>query len=722
MGEFVNPYTFVPHVAEPERGIPAGHGEMGDGRYSGVLKIAVTARTPLLIGGFPGKAEDGREKTLLPTRKAPEGTVFIPGSGLMGAVRSTHEALVGGCMRVLNLDWVPVHRHPANATVTKKLTMAVVTDIDAKGIPTEVALCDRERWVAKELLPGNRARPVRTGDQLRYDGADEKKSQKKSREIPSKFVSVDRERHVVRAYDREKNPAGLRPGQISRLRGMGDLTERCQVVLVTDTKARGRRHPVFFAVGSVGPDSVRCELRRKADKKDRVTLDAWDRYCRTVDKADDLRPEVLKKAGVDGREPPEFSENTEPEYADVLWPPQSNRPQDVIGKRLYARKYFHIGQPVWVEVERDRRQDKDLVTELRLSYLWRYEGGYSVGDRIGEHAKGCTDPENLCWSCRIFGSADTEGRDDDGFAEQNSYRGHVRIDDLLAVKTVEPKNWELAPLASPKPSAGQFYLDNSEARATADPNTAAVSTWGSVGDKSRPRNLRGRKFYWRTDTDLKAASKGQEWHRSKKRKDQSKDMSKPVELIPPTTRFEGRITFDNLSAEDYGSLLAALAPSILARAGDTPEDGWENTVISVGGGKPFGFGSVDIEILESRLQTARGRYLGEAAEGGQAPPTEREAVSAFLAADTLRPARKNWQALRHALAFGFVDDADVWYPVGDGNRGEQGYDKSFEYFGRTNGLRFTSQSTPDRPLKSLPPAAAGKERQKLTTPRGKAGR
>ncbi len=46
---------------------------------------------------------------------------MIPGSGFLGAVRSVHEALAGGCLRVLNTDWVAVHRHPASPSVAKDL-------------------------------------------------------------------------------------------------------------------------------------------------------------------------------------------------------------------------------------------------------------------------------------------------------------------------------------------------------------------------------------------------------------------------------------------------------------------------------------------------------------------------------------------------------------------------------------------------------------------------
>ncbi|MBO0803835.1 MAG: TIGR03986 family CRISPR-associated RAMP protein [Nocardiopsaceae bacterium] len=699
MAEFVNPYTFVPHVPVPERGAPAGHAVMGAGRFSGVLEVRLTAKTPLLIGGFTEKQADGSEKTVLPRRKDPAGTVIVPGSGLAGAVRSLHEALVGGCMRVLDLNRAPVHRHPADTTETERLSLAIVTEVK-EGRATEVALCDRWRWVPEGLLPRSEGDPLLSGDQLQYVTASGKPG-----DFPSNAVTGPKSRRVVHGMD-DKHSDGIRPGSIVRRRRMGPVTEKCKVVLVTGTDARDPKRPTaFFVVGDVGPDSERWT----------VPKETWELYERTVEDADDLRPAVLKDVGFKENEKPTWTDGMEPEYADVWWPPRQEQDQGqghdggggeqqrLVGKRLYHRKYLHAGQPVWVDVF------KGELTEIRLSLLWRYEAPGTVGDRVGE-AKGCTDPLKLCWSCRIFGAADTEGRDDNDLAVQNSYRGHVRFDDLRAQGDVQPVQWNLAPLASPKPSAGQFYLDNRQRGKLADQNTRPMATWGSDADKPGPRPIRGRKFYWRTKTEADPDSAKPQ--RGKKRPHQSEALSSKVELIPAGTVFKGRITFDNLSAEDYGSLLAALNP---CKIGTPGEGGWEDCVLSVGGGKPFGFGAVEIEVEKVRVQGARARYLGEPETVSIPDPDA--AVRAFREAVQVE-ARANWPALRHALSFGFVDDEDVWYPPGGGTRGDEDYDKSFEFFALTNGLRY-SESHGNHELMPLPDAAKGKAAQKMDSPAGR---
>jgi CRISPR-associated protein (TIGR03986 family) len=701
MATFVNPYTFVPNVPVPERRLPAGHAAMGATRFSGVLEVTVTARTPLLIGGF--SAEDAEVKGL-PRRQ--DGTVMIPGSGLMGAVRSLHEALTGSCLRIVDTEWVPVHRHPVNTEETDGLVMAAVDEVDRDGQARSVRLGGDWVKIPKELLPGiggTGEELPQAGDQLRFE--------------PGVHAAGD----ALRVRD-EGQSRGIAPGEISRFRRMGRVSEDCWVLLLTDTNARtvqrrdGKPVPVRFAAGRVGPDARRCAI------SDQV----WEKYQKTVEGADDLRTAALVKAGFTSGKEPLWGASS-PEYADVWWPPRGDADGDqvavhgnapgpgggprgqerqLVGRRLRARSYLHVGQPVWVRVSGAE------VTEIRLSLYWRYQGSTSVGDRLGA-AKPCTNPKSLCWSCRMFGSADTEARAETDLAVQRGYRGHIRIDDLLAAGPVEAIKWELAPLAAPKPSAGQFYLDNSavsgDAR-IAKRDTKAASTWGSIADDQRARPVRGRKFYWRTETDAKPDAGPPT--RGRRRAHQSETMSAAVSLIPAGTVFRGRITFDNLDTAEYGSLLAALDPRLIGQPG---EDGWEKAVTSVGGGKPFGFGSVTIDVRRVSAATAAQRYLGKTSPE---PPGEAEAARAF-AAEVPDAVRATWTALKHALEFGFIDDAKVWYPPGTGERGSQGYDKSFEFFARTTGLRLSGDRYRD--LVVLPDPALPAAKQDLDSATGEHG-
>src|ERR1700677_4860175 len=214
MAEFVNPYTFVPPARVPERGEPAGHAFMAEDRFSGALKITLTARTPLLIGGFENK-ETGEQE--LPHRWTPDRTPIIPGSGLLGAVRSLHEALAGGCLRVLNTAWVPVHRHPANLAETSRagLRLAVVDKVDEKGVPGSVKLCDDWIWIPAQLLPAGDGRLPRTGDKIDYQPMPGK-----SARWPEGALGGVSTRRVLRAWS-EATQEGVTQGSIVRVGELG---------------------------------------------------------------------------------------------------------------------------------------------------------------------------------------------------------------------------------------------------------------------------------------------------------------------------------------------------------------------------------------------------------------------------------------------------------------------------------------------------------------------
>jgi hypothetical protein len=646
--DFVNPYTFVPHVQAPQRGAPASHLALADDRYTGSLSVRLQARTPLLVGGFT--TADGVHD--VPRRLY--GPVMLPGAGLHGAIRSVHEALTGSCLRVVAGDHIPVHRQGAYSGVTRGLTLGVVAAVDAEGLPTRVTRCAQTAWIAHELLATHPSAPFRTGDQLT---------------IPEAAIREDDAGRRKLYPQRPDSDAGVPPSAIGRAAAIGPAVPETWVLLVTDTRARtGPR--AWFAVGKIGSDRVP------------VSPQARDDLAAALVGADDRRP--AHEQGPGGP-----SVDTGPgasPFVNVEWPPRRERdqpPGDVVGERLRVTDKLVIGQPVWVKT--GQVDGVSQVIEVRLSQLWRQVGEGSVADRLGDSGP-CREPDRLCPSCRVFGSADPTGRTDDEASRQLSYRGHVRVEDAIAVGDVEPLEWELAPLASPKPSAGQFYLDNSLLRddlqvaTNTEPPTA---NWGSKADiPGSPRPIRGRKFYWRTipatSDDLRRRSRGH------KRDHHTKEMgARTVQLIPSETVFTTTVSFENLTAAELGGLVAALAPARLSQVADL--------VIAVGGGKPFGFGAVTATIESAQVEDAAMRYLGEAAE----VPTLDECVVSFAASSdrgaATTQAKTHWPDLFSALTLGYLADELVWYPPGTGVRGTPEYDQGFEFWKKSSGASVTEK-------------------------------
>src|ERR1700733_6147709 len=101
VAEFINPYTFVPLPAAIARSAPSGHHCAGPVHVSGAMTVEWTLQTPLLL------------PQAHPAVRA--GQVVVPGSSVKGALRSLHETLMGGCLRVVDEEFVPVYRQPAVA-------------------------------------------------------------------------------------------------------------------------------------------------------------------------------------------------------------------------------------------------------------------------------------------------------------------------------------------------------------------------------------------------------------------------------------------------------------------------------------------------------------------------------------------------------------------------------------------------------------------------------
>jgi hypothetical protein len=191
---------------------------------------------------------------------------------------------------------------------------------------------------------------------------------------------------------------------------MRQVGPECWVLLVTDTNARTGDKLHFYAgrFRRDGGGFTDCE----------VPDGTWQGYLDTVARASDMLPSNFPSGAP---QVPKYQAGR-PEYTPVASPADRNVQ---VGERLRARPYLHVGQPVWVETGLD-----GTVSELRLSLLWRYQGDQAVGERAGE-AVPCRKPDELCWSCCVFGSADTTARTVNDLARQDGYRGHVRFEDLL---------------------------------------------------------------------------------------------------------------------------------------------------------------------------------------------------------------------------------------------------------------------------------------------------
>lgn len=565
----------------------------------------------------------------MPPRSADDEAVIIPGSSIAGALRSLHEAMNNSCMRIMDPGYRAVHREVITPQLSRRLRMAVV-EHDTNGIPESVRLCDDVVWVpADRLGPSpNNTVPV-TGDT--YD-------------LSTVATHAQFGRQIVNQGR----------GQIPFKQGSA------WILLATDTSARPG-HEVHFACGRPGT-SVH-----------KVSASAQRLFARAVDGTPDMR---LAQA-----------------EADVRWPA-------TVGKVIARRRVIQglpKGSPCWVRVGGGE------VAQIKPALGWRRTSPVTTKDRIPDHQP-CSDrsPHDgssslpaLCPSCAVFGSAGADEPKSERLptrSQHAAYRGHIRVDDARAVEPPCIQQFQRAPLASPKPTAGQFYLTNTGN----DGNTSAtipLAQWGSDADRSSVREVRGRKFYWRTQPTNHHGRFPGDGSRGLER--QPNELTATVNLIEGKSRshFTTRVTFDALTAAEIGGLIAAAEPAAVLTG-----DAEGKVVTSIGGGKPFGWGAVSTAISDFTAADAPRRYLGVPSSG----PTVEECLTAYTESMAETPAAAAWTALGRVLTLNpqGVGDGDVWYPPKPGTRRDNpDHDEGFRFWQETVGVQVRTKR---HPLQSLP--------------------
>jgi CRISPR/Cas system CSM-associated protein Csm3 (group 7 of RAMP superfamily) len=165
----------------------------------------------------------------------------------------------------------------------------------------------------------------------------------------------------------------------------------------------------------------------------------------------------------------------------------------------------------------------------------------------------CTDIDNLCITCRLFGFQSSE----------KSFQGKINISDAKGSK-YEGHDWiTLTELSSPKPHHKAFYALPSD-----------------------PDKIAGRKFYFHHKQDAPILSSLKPTHRNSS-----------VKPIDKDAVFDFKVMFTNLTDDEYTLLLYSLFL----------EDG---VCHKMGYGKPAGLGSVQIKPSKLTLFDTEKRYKG----------------------------------------------------------------------------------------------------------------
>ena len=728
---FVNPYTFASLPDTVPRREPPGHdggrftpagSSTPETRYSGAVTVRWTLLTPLVL---PPEA-----------RTPPHGQrlVELPGASVKGAVRSLHETLFRGCLRVVDADFVPSYRAPATSKGAE-WTLAQVVAATTGGVPTRVRLTENIDWVDGPALSrayqraGQKGAPT-TGDVFAVD-AEAEETTLGRREVRSigRLLRRSRPRQSQR-------PAGPDDPESIELQLGGRSPDGDRVLLVTDVRVRrpvrnnGSRGRALWASGVLIDAELPIEPEVAAG------------FRRACQGADDLRRLKSSRGSSDpdryagAHAPINVADGrardwrTESVPEDVRWwanyddPPQG--PKVVIGRRHLTTGLLFPGDVVWVKTSADDTR----VEQIDLAEIWRQAGRGELGRRVPRQTLPCRfpreedrppgddSPVGLCLSCEIFGSVDDRNAiAKAGSAQggtQAAYAGHVRFGTVRPIVPVRVQEVQLAPTGSPHLGVGMFSLT----AGTLDPRRPRnefPGRWGASPDSVGDRALRGRKFYWHSDPQAQADHWStvlgkQVTPRHLRRTHQSADQGRSAQLIPAQqsgagtggeprpTVLEQTITVDGISESALHTLLVALQPQLLLGVRKPAA----TFATHLGGGKPLGLGSVTAEIDWKRttLGPTAARYSGPRGEA-TAFTVQPRAVLPWLDAKAAN------QLLQILDVSGLGDAAHhVSYPtsVGWDSVDSKAFDESFSWFQANNGQ---SLARGGRPWVPLPEAGAG---------------
>ncbi|MFA7413309.1 MAG: TIGR03986 family CRISPR-associated RAMP protein [Rhizobium sp.] len=156
-GDFHNPYNFIPappFKPDPapasaasgmpagglEQGPPAGHHRWHEDRYSGRIHLEIEAVTPLLIPD-PHPEAAARDHKIFRTLRDGEGKPVMPVTSLKGALRSAYEAITNSRMGVMDGEDRLAYREPTDAALKK--VPCRLEEIRADGTATFALYDDR---------------------------------------------------------------------------------------------------------------------------------------------------------------------------------------------------------------------------------------------------------------------------------------------------------------------------------------------------------------------------------------------------------------------------------------------------------------------------------------------------------------------------------------------------------------------------------------------------
>ena len=243
-----------------------------------------------------------------------------------------------------------------------------------------------------------------------------------------------------------------------------------------------------------------------------------------------------------------------------------------------------------------------------------------LDDLLETHSH-CTDPENVCDACRMFGMIGNGSNEN-----ISALASKVRFTDAVITNNPVYSTAILKELASPKISSVEFY--------STIPDMQYLWTYDSNGIK-----INGRKFYFHHNGDYTTAE------RTKR--------NMTTELVDKGAEFHFDVFFDRITDDELHKLVWTLA------IGENNPDGIQQH--KLGHGKPLGLGSVKITVdsIEKRFfDKEKMEYT-----------VEKPDIEKYFSEIPFDDKSKYFSEYMCITDFSYVQDKKVAYPYGDNKKG-----------------------------------------------------
>ena len=575
---FHNPYNFIPapprKTDDPDLGDhePVGHHRLFPDRYTGVLRVKMTAITPLLLPDAANATDIGDGHKSFPVRLDADGKPYIPPTSIKGMLRSTYEAITNSRLAVF-----PGHEASGSRHATGHgARLAFRRPARIEVVPARVEECEEDRVVIRILsqlwlksaakLPRYEARPQRTDNR--------KGESRAALRYPDNSLPQHGDHVIVRV---EAN------GRVSEIRPYSGTIPQGYYegwVLITEPNINTKRYERVFVVTK--KDHLIVLTNEEAQRVRQLWTELIENYQQTHVKD-------LEQRRNRGEKPSDYLGN---EPGRTAW-----------SRHIWDKEYLKLRPGTLCYVRRD---NNSKITGIYPVTISRDLYPVSPLSLLPSSLRPATRIQELSPADRVFGWVNQEGK--------GAYRGQIRIGpvvcqtspdqaiewfnkkkrNLYGEEAKQEPGLPLAILGQPKPQQARFYV-------AASPNGEAQKDHLGKAEAgySSGKGLRGRKVYphhklperyW--DNPIEDRTQRpmdgkyfQEYRRPKLNgQEQRDDQNRSIQgWVKPGTEFTFDIHITNLSKVELGALLWLLS---------LPQEHYHR----FGGGKPLGFGSVRLEI------------------------------------------------------------------------------------------------------------------------------